>query len=173
MPLSELWEVFETAMVALTLWREGRGEGELAMRAIACSIRNRVNRPSWWGNDYGTVVTKRLQYSSMTAPGDPQLVRYPDAMDSEFAVALELADALVSEDPMDNPVPHADSFFDVSIPAPSWASPDIFIKQIGRIRFYNVDRDFEIEKTGPVPAVAEGLKPVQPPEKSWWKKLWG
>src|SRR5512135_2890358 len=123
MPLSELWETWETAIVALTLWREARGEGEIGMRAVACSIRNRVNRPSWWGNDYGSVVTKRLQYSSMSAPGDPQLSRYPDAMDPAFAQALDLADDLIHDEPIDNPVVGADSFYDISISAPSWATP--------------------------------------------------
>lgn len=172
MPLSELWELYETALLALVSWREARGEGELGMRAVACSIRNRVERPSWWGTSYATVISKKYQYSSMAAPGDPQLIRYPDMNDSAFAEALQIADMIIAEEPVANPVSGADSFYDVSIPPPSWATPDCFVGQIGSIRFYNVDHDYEspvLTKPAPIqPQVTESK-----PAKSWWEKVWG
>lgn len=172
MPLSELWELYETALLALCIWREARGEGEIGMRAVACSIRNRVQRPSWWGSSFADVIGKKYQYSSMAAPGDPQLIRYPDMNDAAFAEALQIADAIVNEEDIENPVVGADSFYDVSISAPSWATPQCFVKQIGRIRFYNVDLDYQLPAAN-VPMAETVLTPVQPPEKSWWQKLWG
>jgi N-acetylmuramoyl-L-alanine amidase len=172
--LSELWtEIWEIAILALVVWREARGEGELGMRAVAWSIRNRVEHPAWWGTDYGSVIAKREQYSSMTHAGDQQLSRFPAGDDASFAQALEIAYALIHDEPMVNPVPTADSFYDTSISAPNWATPDCYVGTVGRIRFYNVDHDFEVQVVRfPLsPTVAE--LPAKPPEKNWWQKLWG
>jgi hypothetical protein len=46
-----------------------------------------------------------------------------------------------------NPAPGADSHFDISIAPPAWATPHKFVKQIGRLRFYNLDRDHEQEES--------------------------
>lgn len=172
MPLSELWELYETALLALVIWREARGEGELGMRAVACSIHNRVERPTWWGTSYASVIGKKYQYSSMAAPGDPQLIRYPDMNDSMFAEALQIADAIIADEPIGNPVAGADSFYDVSIPPPDWATPECFVGQVGRIRFFNVDHDYEAP-VRPLPITT--LPPVAEtkPAKSWWEKMWG
>ena len=172
--LSELWsEVWEVGLLALVIWREARGEGELGMRAVAWTVRNRVEHPTWWGTDYGSVIAKREQYSSMTHAGDPQLSRFPLADDASFAQALEIAYAIVNDEPIGNPVATADSFYDTSIAAPNWATPDCYVGTVGRIRFYNVDRDFEapVIKASPSPIIAE--LPGKPREKNWWNKLWG
>ena len=41
----------DTEVFAKTLWGEARGEGIIGMLAVACVIKNRINRPGWWGND--------------------------------------------------------------------------------------------------------------------------
>jgi len=170
--LSELWEIYETALLALVIWREARSEGELGMRGVACSIRNRVKHPAWWGKDFGSVIGKKFQYSSMATPGDPQLIRYPDANDASFAEALQIADALLHDEPVANPVPHADSFYDISISAPSWATPDCFVGEIGRIRFYNVDKDWEMEIFHSTNIPVAPIAVEKPAEKSLWERLW-
>lgn len=85
------WENYYRIMLALTAWREARGEGREGMRAVLHVIRNRVNKG--WG-DWDHVVTKKWQFSSLTAPGDSQLVRWPDSPDEKFALAMQLADAV-------------------------------------------------------------------------------
>jgi spore germination cell wall hydrolase CwlJ-like protein len=52
-----------------------------------------------------------------------------------------------------NPVPGADSYYDTSIKAPVWATDDKFVRQIGRLRFYNLQADFEV-----APLEAAGLR---------------
>ncbi len=46
-----------------------------------------------------------------------------------------------------NPAPGADSYYDISLDAigkaPDWATPERFVRQLGRLKFYNVDRDHE------------------------------
>lgn len=145
---SKLWSQFELSFLALTIWREGRGGGFATMLAIACSIRNRVNRPSWWGKTYGEVLGKKFQYSSIAAPGDPQLILYPKSeSDQNFDEALKIADEVV-ENTIESTVPGADSYYDISIPAPKWATTETFVGQVGRIRFHNTDADHEADTLG-------------------------
>jgi spore germination cell wall hydrolase CwlJ-like protein len=140
--MNVLWQDYQLTLLALVIWRETRGAGAACMAAVGCSIRNRVKKPTWWGKNYIDVITKKWQYSSMAALNDPQLVKYPQAGDTEFDFALRLA-ADVIIDKTISPFPGADSYFDDSIPAPKWATPETFCGKIGRISFYNLDKDVE------------------------------
>jgi N-acetylmuramoyl-L-alanine amidase len=140
--MNPCWESYRHVLLALVIWREARGEGPLCMTAVACSIRNRVSRPGWWGKDYISVISKKWQYSSMSAPGDPQLIIYPQIGDAAFDKALEIADQVINE-VVKNPVPGADSFYDDSISPPRWATKDTFVAKIGRMNFHNLDKDIE------------------------------
>src|SRR5437899_1787230 len=133
----------DLVFLAFTVWREARGEGALAQLAVAYSILNRVHRPSWWGDDVQSVVFKRWQYSSLTAPNDPQLTTWPQAGDPYWRFCLTQADAAI-HDIAPNPVAGADSYFDVSIAPPRWATPNKLVRAIGRLRFYNLDSDHEL-----------------------------
>jgi N-acetylmuramoyl-L-alanine amidase len=132
--------------LALTVWREARGEEYLAKLAVAYSILERVAHPKWWGDDLMSVVFKRLQYSSMTHAGDPNLIDWPQAADSTWSDSMIAAMAATGKGAA-NPAPGADSYFDDSIAPPSWAKPEMFVLKIGRLNFYNLDRDFEAEAT--------------------------
>jgi spore germination cell wall hydrolase CwlJ-like protein len=87
------------------------------------------------------VLFKRWQYSSLTDPRDPQLTTWPKD-DPVWGQCLYVADGVLNG-VFSNPVPGADSYHDISIPAPAWATPEMFVKQIGKLRFYNVDKDVE------------------------------
>jgi N-acetylmuramoyl-L-alanine amidase len=131
---SELQRISDIFYLALVTWREARGEGRECMTAVAHSVMNRVENPKWWGKDVTSVVTKKWQYSSMTDPKDRQLTTWP-GLDPWWDMALSK---------IGNPVPGADSYFDISIPNPVWATADKFVAQIGRIKFYNMDLDTEL-----------------------------
>lgn len=131
-----------TVFLALCIWREARGESIECQCAVAFSIMNRVDRPSWWGNDVMSVIFKKWQYSSMTAPKDIQLTTWPSMEDSVWPQCYDVAQGVLLKTKV-NPVPGADSYFDISIPNPKWATDDKFVKQIGRIKFYNLDMDIE------------------------------
>jgi conjugal transfer mating pair stabilization protein TraG len=67
----------ETTLV-LTIWRENRGGGTVGMQSVANVILNRAKRD---GSDVADECLKRLQFSSMTAPNDPELRLGPDPLD--------------------------------------------------------------------------------------------
>ncbi len=145
MTLTELGDASERVFLALALWREARGESFVAQTAVAHSILNRVARPSWWGHTVQEVLFKKYQYSSLTDPRDPQLVTWPRGTEQSWADCLRIA-AGCMDGTIANPVPGADSYHDTSISAPPWATPACFVAQIGKLKFYDVDRDAETSK---------------------------
>lgn len=62
------------ALLALTMWREARGEGLDGMAAVGLVVQNRVRV---WGPSWDKVLVGKNQFSSMTVPGDSQLVVWP------------------------------------------------------------------------------------------------
>lgn len=134
----------DLAFLALTVWREARGESFPCQLGVAHAVLNRVARPKWWGNDIMSVIFKKWQFSSLTDPHDPQLTTWPRSDALPWQQCLKAA-ATALDGSIVNPVPGADSYFDVSIPAPVWAVPQAFVAQIGRIKFYNLDNDYEKE----------------------------
>lgn len=138
----QLRKTAEITFLALTIWREARGESGDAKRGVACCILNRVKKPCWWGTDILSVLFKKWQFSSLTAPGDKQLTTYPSSDDEQFGICMQIArDAVIGS--IANPVPGADSYYDISISPPAWASQSTFVRQIGRIVFHNTDHDIE------------------------------
>lgn len=59
----------EPQRVAATLWGEARSEPVHGIIAIANVIRNRVNKPGWWGTDYSSVCLAPHQFSAWTPAG--------------------------------------------------------------------------------------------------------
>lgn len=128
----------DLAFLALTLWREARGESREGKIAVAHSIINRTLSPSW-GDTIMSVLFQRLQYSSLTYASDPQLSVWPKESDASWAECLQIADAVLTGSIKSN-IEKADSYHDISIQPPNWASPQSFVKQIGRLKFYRVGR---------------------------------
>lgn len=88
------WDDYYASLLALTAWREARGEGREGMRAVMHVIRNRVvAAPS--SIDYGHVITKKWQFSSMTATGDGELVDWPNRPDPAFQLAMDLVPSVM------------------------------------------------------------------------------
>lgn len=132
----------DRAFLALAIWREARGESPEVQAGIANVILNRVARPSWWGNDIMSVVFKKWQFSSLTDPNDAQLTTWPNTSDGSWLQCLDIACNAIDEN-ISNPVRGADSYYDISISAPKWATDDTFVVQLGRVRFYDLDKDIE------------------------------
>ena len=134
------YSTYEQALLALVVWREARGETRQAKIAVAFSVLNRVDSPKWWGTSIGAVIAKKWQYSSMAAPGDPNLIKYPLPHDLSFQDSMSAVNAALTPGAI-NTVPGADSYYDISIPPPKWAKPEQFVKQVGAFRFFNTDGD--------------------------------
>lgn len=143
-----MWRHYEIALLALTLWREARGESRDARIAVAHTVKNRLSKPGWWGNDWISVLTKKWQYSSLTDPKDGQLTAWPAASDHVFEECLEIAQAVI-EGTIRSQLAGIDSYFDDSLQGdlvPKWAreNPSKFVGKIGRLNFYNMDSDVEV-----------------------------
>jgi spore germination cell wall hydrolase CwlJ-like protein len=136
----------EEFILALCIYRESAGEPDEGKLAVGCTVRNRVQHPKWWGNDYYSVITARWQYSSITAPGDPTLIKYPKWVDPTFQKCITVA-RLVIDGTAEHPFPGADSYYSDVIAAPKWATMDKFVGQIGHHIFFNCDGDFETTPT--------------------------
>ena len=90
--------VQDQAIAALTIWRENRGGGIPGMQSVLNVIMNRAKKR---GTDVYTEAVRKWQFSSMTAPGDANLILYPAGSDPQWQQALALtkqADAGTLED---------------------------------------------------------------------------
>ncbi len=85
-----LEQIYEVFLLALVIWREARGETLAAKLAVAWVVRNRVQRPGWWGKDWGSVVLKPFQFSSFNH-NDPNATRWPDPLDTSWEASLQIA----------------------------------------------------------------------------------
>jgi spore germination cell wall hydrolase CwlJ-like protein len=121
-------------MLALTMWREARGEGVIGMRAVGHVIKNRVDAthlPDKWDD----IMTKKWQFSSLTATGDSQLVAWPNSPDPIFEEAMNLADSIFTN--MDADITAgATHYFNPGVVLPTWAASMTKIASIGHHDFY-------------------------------------
>lgn len=128
----------DLTFLALTVWREASGELFEGKLAVAWSIMNRVRNPGWWGNDVLSVVFKKWQYSSMTAKGDPNLIRWPMSPTDESWLDCQKAAEKAYDAQGDDPTHGAVNYYDDSIAPPSWATSGQFALtvEIGKLNFY-------------------------------------
>lgn len=125
-------------MLALCMWREARGDGEAGMQAVGSTIRNRV-KIGGDATSYYREIVRPLQFSSITALGDPELNLWPylhSPVEAEsWATAQKIAAGIISGSLSDN-TNGATHYFATSIPMPSWAKVMQMTCQIGNQRFY-------------------------------------
>lgn len=126
------WDDWYKTALALTMWREARGEGRTGMRAVGHVIENRVHTGM---GDWDHVITKKWAFSSMTAPGDPELVLWPDSPDLVFESAMLLAEDIYNgTDPdITNGATH---YFNPHVVLPTWAKSMTLVAEIGNHVFY-------------------------------------
>lgn len=147
----------DRSFLALTIWREASNQPRAAKLAVGYCIKTRVAHPKWWGSDVMSVVFKKWQFSSMTAAGDPNLVRWPSRIDPSWIESLAVADTVLTADLFAaNPVPGADSYYDSSIAPPAWTMGARFVGEIGALKFYDVGRDFEHDQAAKMEVASNG-----------------
>ncbi|MFH1741390.1 MAG: cell wall hydrolase [bacterium] len=122
--------------LALTIWREASGETVGVKEGVGCVIRNRVTHPGWWGKTWMEVVFKKWQFSAMTAPGDPNLTRWPKEKAQDWIDCLEVAEDVYRNLTLD-PTGGATYYHDQSITKPeTWGESIQPTVKIGKIQFY-------------------------------------
>jgi|SRR5579884_3172098 spore germination cell wall hydrolase CwlJ-like protein len=134
MDTAELRKSWEISLLALLLWREARNQSANAMMAVACSVRNRVLRPRWWGHDWISVILCGEQYSSFNR-NDPNSTKFPPSADSIFPQCLAIA-AAIHEGLQDDVIGGADSYHDTSIAPPEWTTKMEKVGNVGDFSFY-------------------------------------
>lgn len=132
------WDEFEKWCAALCCWREARGDvaaaGNDALRGVIHVIANRaiVRKKSW-----AQIVFQYEQFSSITAPNDPQIRAgvMPVSPDPIFDNCYAIADAVFAGiDP--DPTGGATFYFADTIAMPSWAATMTATARIGHHLFY-------------------------------------
>ena len=119
---------------------EARSDGLDGMQAVANVVLNRINHPRWWGHGIASVCLAPEQFSSWN-DGSTQIPLVKQAiekLDPVYLESVKIAQSAVQDDLVDN-TKGADSYFAISIPAPSWAKENEFTVQIGRQRFYRTE----------------------------------
>lgn len=124
------WDGYNQFLLALTMWREARGEGLEGMKAVGCVIRNRVHNGTW-----SEIITAKWQFSSLTAPGDAMLVSWPVQNDIQFLEAMALAGGIYTGVLTDN-TNGATHYFNPSVVKPKWAASLTKVASIGHHDFY-------------------------------------
>jgi hypothetical protein len=123
---------FNKAIAILCAWREARGDGPDAMRAILHVIANRaIDR----GKSWDVIVFQRLQFTSMTYGSDPELTLVPVTGDAQFTYLCGIVDEVYAGTDEDNTL-GATNYFANYIPVPSWAKSMIPTVTIGKQTFY-------------------------------------
>jgi energy-coupling factor transporter ATP-binding protein EcfA2 len=109
--------------------REARGATQEAKVAVAFTVLERIALHGWMGKTVEEVLGRKWQYSSLAAPGDPQLIKWPDSEDPSFQECMAVASAVLGGD-VPNPVPGATHYYDSSITPPKWAPVATFCGKI-------------------------------------------
>lgn len=134
---------YNQILAAICLWREGRGQSKAALAAIYHVILNRVSDPKHrWPKTISGVIMQHLQFSSMTFPGDPNLLRMPIDDGSPDWLAFLDCQAVVATALIADPTQGATNYVSVdargNIPegAKDWATADKLTYQVGPFRFF-------------------------------------
>jgi spore germination cell wall hydrolase CwlJ-like protein len=121
---------------ALTIWREARGEGFDAMRAVGWVITNRL-LDKRWPNTQAGVCLQPKQFSCFNK-NDANAVKLPTPGSDEWA-AFEVACA-AWEDQRPDPTNGANHYHS-KMPngaLPGWADPDRIVYRAGAFTFYKL-----------------------------------
>lgn len=132
-----------------TLFGEARNEPFLAQVAVAWVIRNRAERPSWWGRGVQGVCLKEKQFSCWNN-SDPNRERITTATQDEEKFRRSLAIvALVLHGDLEDPTDGSTHYYTTARPPwanqwpPVWAKALKFTKVIGAHQFL---REFRPEE---------------------------
>lgn len=78
----------DQVFAAVVAWKEDRGGGTTGMQAVINVLQNRSTRDN---TSIYSECTARLQFSSLTSLGDPELTLWAKDADPQWAQALVLA----------------------------------------------------------------------------------
>jgi spore germination cell wall hydrolase CwlJ-like protein len=135
-------DMYAFILLALCVWREARGELYITKTAVAWTVRNRVQKPGWWGSGWEGVILMPWQFSSFNA-NDPNAVKLPRSSDQTWSDSVDVAQKVFPENPLiPDPTYGATSYFDDSMAPdpPKWSYDGSHVKTVsyGRLNFYRL-----------------------------------
>ncbi len=122
------------AALALVVWREASGEPLEGKLGVANVIRNRceaTHLPDKWAD----VIERKWQFSSMTAPGDATLVKWPLEGDASWIDAMNVAERVFTLGGCDN-TQGATMYCNLDVCNPPWAKTMKETVKIGHHTFF-------------------------------------
>ena len=110
------------------------------MLAVAWVMLNRLNLKAW-GPTMTDVVTTKLQFSSMTALGDPETIVYPNSHISPpdgiaWQQAQHAVSTVFSSDAQADPTHGATNYYSKTIAPPYWTASMTETLTVGNTVFY-------------------------------------
>ena len=130
----------DLTLLELCVWREAQNQGHEGMRAVAWSIRNRVEHPCWWGKTWSEVILKPWQYSSFNL-ADPNHHKFPSDVDPFFATACDVCTRVYLGADTDDLTDGATHYYDTSIGFPkAWGSEAEWVNtlNVGKLKFWKL-----------------------------------
>lgn len=131
---------YDQFLAAICLWREARGSSLPTLTAIYWVILNRTTDSQHrWPRTIPGVVMQPRQFSSMTSPGDPNLIKLPIDNGSPDWTAFQSCLAAIGA-PGGDPTSGATNYESLPepVPKPSWADPSKITLTLGPFRFYRL-----------------------------------
>lgn len=114
-------ELSPVELLTLCCWREARGESLNAKIAQCWAVKNRVEKPGWWGHDWHTVILKPWQFSSFNK-NDPNSEKWPEDDDPAFEQCVQAAEAVMLGT-VEDPTNGSTHYYDTSIEFPrAWGN---------------------------------------------------
>lgn len=130
---------YSLVLLAVCVWREARGQSIAAKQAVAWVVNNRALNPGWWGGpSIPSVVLQPWQFSSFNS-GDPNAIKWPMPSDQTWIDSLNVATGVLGGT-LDDVTSGATSYYDDSIPPPSWATDGSNVETISidGLNFYRL-----------------------------------
>jgi hypothetical protein len=118
---------------ALCAWRENRHGGVQGMTSVINVLMNRAQKRN---TCVYIEAVKPWQFSSLTAPGDPQLILFPTKGDAEFQTALYLMQQADAGTLADITGAATMYYADSMATPPYWVSSYTFTVEVQNQRFY-------------------------------------
>jgi N-acetylmuramoyl-L-alanine amidase len=125
---------YARVLLKIMVWREMQNVPE-AWKAVVHVVLNRAAKGGWWGHDIVTVCTTPWQFSSMSAHGDPGLLKWPREDNLWMKLGKAVDDVLDAGDP--DPTGGATYYFSAPITSPptAWGQVEETLA-VGSVHFF-------------------------------------
>jgi len=134
-------------LLELCVWREAQNQGADGMHAVAWSIKNRVDQPTWWSESklalpstWHGVILKPWQYSAFNK-NDPNSEKWPSDDDEAFETACKVCAPVYLNQETTDPTNGATHYYDTSIEFPKgWGNQSSWINTLntGKLKFWKL-----------------------------------